>query len=189
VTDLEARSGVYLTTYCCEEEIVSQHRSTVFLLLFGMTIIVGVSLVNAKTGYDYFVHAVDQLGAGLAGWQPRNALPAARAFAVGLIVTFFFLGLLGTYLLTRLWISAALARAEQTAFGTFTTPGVDERDLIMVARAGKLKQPDKQGLALHSTKQPAPYNGSKGPAASVPPWNKLFSLHRSLPRDICGVGA
>jgi hypothetical protein len=39
---------------------------------------------------------------------------------------------LGTYLLTRLWISAALARAEQTAFGTFTIAGLDERDLIIL---------------------------------------------------------
>jgi Tetratricopeptide repeat len=95
-------------------------------------IIVGVSLVNAKTGYDYFVQAVNRLGAGLAGSKPENGLPAAEAFAAGLIVTFLFLGFLGTYLLTRLWISAALARAEQTAVGAFTTAGVDERDLVIL---------------------------------------------------------
>ena len=96
-------------------------------------IIVGVSLVNAQTGYDYFVRATKQLGAGVAGSPPQTAsLPAGEAFAAGLIVTFFFMGLLGTYLLTRLWISAALARADQAAFGVFTTAGVNERDLVIL---------------------------------------------------------
>jgi Ca2+/Na+ antiporter len=96
-------------------------------------IIVGVSLVNAKTAYQYFVRATLQLGAGIAGLTPQTgSLPAGQAFAAGLIVTFFFLGLLGTYLLTRLWISAALARADQAAFGVFTTAGVNERDLVIL---------------------------------------------------------
>ena len=58
--------------------------------------------------------------------------PLSQPVPAGLIVAFFFLGFLGTYLLTRLWISAALARAEQTAFGAFTTAGVDERDLVIL---------------------------------------------------------
>jgi hypothetical protein len=92
-----------------------------------------VSLVNAQTVYKYFVEAVQKLGSGLVGSAPQFAsVPAAEAFAAGLIVTFFFLGLLGTYLLTRLWISAALARADQAAFGAFTTAGVDERDLVIL---------------------------------------------------------
>jgi hypothetical protein len=92
-------------------------------------IIVGVSLVNAQTAYNYFVRAVERLGAGLAF---HASLEAAQAFAAGLIVTFFFMGLIGIYLLTRLWISAALARADQLAFGAFTTAGVNERDIVIL---------------------------------------------------------
>jgi hypothetical protein len=95
-------------------------------------IIVGVSLVNAQTCYRYFVIGVEKLGSGLADSASKNEFAAAQAFAAGLMVTFFFLGLLGTYLLTRLWISAALARADQAAFGAFTTAGVSERDLEML---------------------------------------------------------
>ena len=95
-------------------------------------IIVGVSLVNAQTCYKYFVIGVEKLGSGLADSTSKNEYAAAQAFAAGLMVTFFFLGLLGTYLLTRLWISAALARADQAAFGAFSTAGVSERDVAML---------------------------------------------------------
>ncbi|HEY3901113.1 MAG TPA: hypothetical protein VGM54_21045 [Chthoniobacter sp.] len=88
-------------------------------------IIVGVSLVNAQTAYHHFVIAAKHLGAGLGAEHPGDG----DAFAAGLIVTFFCLGLLGTYLLTRLWVSAALVQADQTSFGAFTGAGVDEQDL------------------------------------------------------------
>ena len=99
-------------------------------------IIVGVSLVNAKTAYVYFVLGAKTLGKGLAvtkdGCVMTAAMSSAQSFAAGLIVTFFILGLLGTYLLTRLWISAALAQADQATFGAFTGAGVNERDLAIL---------------------------------------------------------
>jgi hypothetical protein len=99
-------------------------------------IIVGVSLVNAQTAYSYFVRWVKRLGAGLAG---SGSSDAAQAFAAALIVTFFLIGLIGVYLLTRLWISAALTRADQLAFGAFTGAKVDERDLVILdAETGSL---------------------------------------------------
>jgi hypothetical protein len=73
-------------------------------------IIVGVSLVNAKSAHRYFLNAADMLGAGLVA--KGKDTHAATAFAAGLIVTFLFLGFTGTYLLTRLWISAAIVRAD-----------------------------------------------------------------------------
>jgi hypothetical protein len=72
-------------------------------------IIVGVSLVNAKNAHGYFLQAANMLGTGLAGGKDKSA---ATAFAAGLIVTFVFLGFTGTYLLARLWISAAIVRAD-----------------------------------------------------------------------------
>jgi hypothetical protein len=111
-------------------------------------IIVGVSLVNAQTAYDYFVRAAKTLGAGVAGSPSQmNPQPAAEAFAAGLIVTFFFLGLLGTYLLTRIWISAALARADQAAFGAFTTAGVNERDVVMLENEIRSFSEGERGLS------------------------------------------
>jgi cytochrome c len=74
-------------------------------------IIVGVSLVNAKDAYNFFLDAVRALGAGLATEQQS----AAKAFAGGLIITFLFLGFTGTYLLARAWLTLAIVRADQLA--------------------------------------------------------------------------
>jgi hypothetical protein len=59
------------------------------------------------------VTAAAALGNGLA--QNQGQQPAAKAFGAGLIVTFFFLGFTGTYLLARLWISMAIVRADHLA--------------------------------------------------------------------------
>jgi hypothetical protein len=85
-------------------------------------IIVGVSLVNAQTAYTYFAVAAKTLGAGLEG--SGNLHQAAVAFAAGLIVTFFFLGFTGTYLLTRLWITGAIVLADQLALEIATGSGI-----------------------------------------------------------------
>jgi len=39
----------------------------------------------------------------------------AKAFAEGLIATFFLLGFIGTYLLARAWLTLAIVRAGQLA--------------------------------------------------------------------------
>jgi hypothetical protein len=93
--------------------------------------LVGVTLVNAQAIYDHFVKSVGHLGRGLST-AGDAASPAASAFAAGLIVAFFLLGLLGTYLLTRLWIAAALAQAEPSATNAFVGTGIDERDLAIL---------------------------------------------------------
>jgi len=82
-------------------------------------IIVGVSLVNAQNAYTFFKEAAHALGAGLASGPQQ---PAAEAFAAGLIVTFFFLGFISTYLLTRLWISVAIVVADQLALALSSGP-------------------------------------------------------------------
>jgi PASTA domain len=82
-------------------------------------IIVGVSLVNAQNAYTFFKEAAHALGAGLASGPQQ---PAADAFAAGLIVTFFFLGFISTYLLTRLWISVAIVVADQLALALSSGP-------------------------------------------------------------------
>jgi hypothetical protein len=82
-------------------------------------IIVGVSLVNVRTAYRYFVRAASTLGAGLATREAQH--PAALAFAAGLIVTFFSLSFTGTYLLTRLWLSVAIVRADRLAYDIHST--------------------------------------------------------------------
>jgi tetratricopeptide (TPR) repeat protein len=112
-------------------------------------IIVGVSLVNASKVYDYFLRATKLLGAGLNQVQDSkpDPPPAEQAFAAGLIVTFFFMGLLGTYLLTRLWISAALARADQTAFGVFVAAEVDDRDLVILESETRSFLEGERGLS------------------------------------------
>jgi tetratricopeptide (TPR) repeat protein len=93
-------------------------------------VFVGVTLVNAKTIFDHFTHSVKHLAAGLVA-SNANAYPAAEAFAAGLIVAFILLGLLGTYLLTRLWIAAALQQAEPGG-SAFIGTGVNERDLAIL---------------------------------------------------------
>ena len=94
-------------------------------------IIVGVSLVNAQNAYTFFKEAAHALGAGLASGAQQ---PAAEAFAAGLIVTFFFLGFISTYLLTRLWISVAIVVADQLA-------------LALSSGAPTVTVPDVKGLA------------------------------------------
>ena len=84
-------------------------------------IIVGVSLVNAQTAYTHFAVAAKTLGAGL---EVSGNLNQAVAFAAGLIVTFFFLGFTGTYLLTRLWITGAIVLADQLALEIATGSGI-----------------------------------------------------------------
>jgi hypothetical protein len=76
-------------------------------------IIVGISLVNANQAYGHFLQAAAALGRGLASTAEQQ--PTAKAFAAGLIASFFFLGFIGTYLLARVWISIAIVRADQLA--------------------------------------------------------------------------
>jgi hypothetical protein len=59
------------------------------------------------------VQAAAALGAGLT--SNHNQQSAAKAFAAGLIATFFFLGFTGTYLLARVWLTMAIVRADQLA--------------------------------------------------------------------------
>jgi beta-lactam-binding protein with PASTA domain len=99
-------------------------------------IIVGVSLVNAQTAYTYFAVAAKTLGAGLEG--SGNLHQAAVAFAAGLIVTFFFLGFTGTYLLTRLWITGAIVLADQLALEVATGSGI----VVAVPKVDGLTQDD-----------------------------------------------
>jgi hypothetical protein len=114
-------------------------------------IIVGVSLVNAQTAYSYFKLGAKTLGSGLAITKDGTVATAAMSalsFAAGLIVTFFILGLMGTYLLTRLWISAALAQADQATFGAFSGAGVNERDL-------EILENETRSLSCRDTDLPA----------------------------------
>jgi hypothetical protein len=103
-------------------------------------IIVGVSLVNAKDAYKFFLDAVRALGAGLA--MSDGQLPGAKAFAGGLIITFPVLGFTGTYLLARVWLTTAIVRADQLAL-TLAHDENAKRD-----RADRKVEQEKQQLLL-----------------------------------------
>ena len=61
------------------------------------------------------MQAAAALGAGLTSNHDQQSASAAKAFAAGLIATFFFLGFTGTYLLARVWLTMAIVRADQLA--------------------------------------------------------------------------
>jgi PASTA domain len=131
------------------------------------------------------VVAAKTLGAGLEGCG--NLHEAAVAFAAGLIVTFFFLGFTGTYLLTRLWITGAIVLADQLALEIASgseiaavpkVDGLTQDDAITAIKAAKLTvgtvtQQSSDAVASGTVISQDPASGNSAPEGS--PVNLVIS--------------
>lgn len=86
-------------------------------------IIVGVGLVELSRIYEFFKTAVKFLAAGLG-----EPVVTASACAATTLVFFPIVGFLGCYLITRLYLAAALVRADTDTKGAFEKAGVSPKN-------------------------------------------------------------
>jgi tetratricopeptide (TPR) repeat protein len=82
-------------------------------------IIVGIGLVQARRFYELFQEATTFLAAGVG-----DSTPGAKVLAASILIFFPAIGFLGTYLITRLYLAAALGRAESDIRTAFQIAGV-----------------------------------------------------------------
>lgn len=85
-------------------------------------IIVGIGLVESNRIFSLFKQAVTFLAGGLG-----TPITTAKACAATTLVFFPIIGFLGCYLITRLYLAAALVRADSDAKGAFEKAGVSPK--------------------------------------------------------------